>query len=312
MIRLSFSLPIVHTTPAPLAHSPCCRSGLIRHQSKSRGLTDIRLGAVTVQRYLCKACGRTFTHRPRGVSRSSKSDRVKATAVLAYCLGLSYDASSQLLGALGAPLCKSSVYNYVRAAGQAARRLHRRSRSAAPLALGQDTTRRPAGQRAKEHPLLPHRCPQGQDRLFDLPPPRRRPNTEALPAEGYGPPDQNPRQRRRQGLPGSGRGGGPRASTLHRPPEESPHPPGRPHPQRHPQGPSLLPHHPKGLSLAAQDPGPGQEGDHPTLAFDRLRPPRAGRGVEVGPPEAARLSGSPAGPARGSGPAPNTARRPAG
>ncbi len=61
MIRLSFSLAIVHTTPAPLAQSPCCHSGVIRHQSTWRGLTDIRVGLVTVQRYLCKACGRTFS-----------------------------------------------------------------------------------------------------------------------------------------------------------------------------------------------------------------------------------------------------------
>jgi len=141
MIRLRFSLPIVHTSPAPLAQSPCCHSGVIRHQSSWRGLTDIRLGAVTVQRYLCKACGRTFTHRPRGVSRSSKSDHLKALAVLAYCLGLSYDAVTKLLEGLRAPVCKGSVYNYVRAAGQVARRLHRRAASATQLvAVGQDTT----------------------------------------------------------------------------------------------------------------------------------------------------------------------------
>ena len=141
MIRLSFRVPIVHTEPSPLAQSPCCRAGLIRHQKKSRGLTDIRVGVVTVQRYRCKACGRTFTHRPRGVTRSSKSNRLKAAAILAYCLGLSYEATSRLLGALGAPLSKSSVYNYVRAAGHLARRLHRRAAAGMELlALGQDTT----------------------------------------------------------------------------------------------------------------------------------------------------------------------------
>jgi len=38
MTRLSFRLPIVHTIPAPLAQSPCCHSGVIRHQSTYRGL----------------------------------------------------------------------------------------------------------------------------------------------------------------------------------------------------------------------------------------------------------------------------------
>lgn len=47
MIPLSFSIPIVHTEPAPVAQWPCCRSGLIRHERMLRGLTDLRLGAVT-------------------------------------------------------------------------------------------------------------------------------------------------------------------------------------------------------------------------------------------------------------------------
>ena len=87
MIRLRFSIPVVLSEPEPTRKSPCCGTGVIRHQRSERGLTDIRIGGVRVQRYKCKKCGKTFTVRPRGVSRSSVSDRVKATAALAYASG---------------------------------------------------------------------------------------------------------------------------------------------------------------------------------------------------------------------------------
>lgn len=140
MIRLRFRIPVVGTHPQPATKSCCCKSGVNRHQRTERGLTDIRVGGVSVQRYKCKCCGKTFTVRPEGVTRSSVSDRVKAVAALAYCLGLSYDSVSILLSALGAPISKGSAYNYVRQAGRAARRLHRKAPSGNMWAVGQDTT----------------------------------------------------------------------------------------------------------------------------------------------------------------------------
>jgi len=50
MIRL----PVVLTEPSRATACPSCGSGLIRHQTTVRGLTDLRIGAVTVQRYKCK------------------------------------------------------------------------------------------------------------------------------------------------------------------------------------------------------------------------------------------------------------------
>lgn len=140
MIRLHFRIPVVGTEPEHVQKSPCCHTGLIRHQRNERGLTDIRVGGVRVQRYKCKKCGKTFTVRPRGVTRSSVSDRVKAAAALTYCLGLSYDSVVLLLSALGAPISKGSAYNYVRACGQAARRLHGKALRGRLWAVGQDTT----------------------------------------------------------------------------------------------------------------------------------------------------------------------------
>jgi transposase-like protein len=140
MYSLRFRLPIVLTDPPALRRCPYCRSGLTRHQTNTRGLTDLRVGAVTVQRMLCKACRRTLTVRPDGVARSSKSLRLRALAVLLYCLGLDYRSTSAVLDAVGAPLAPSTVYNYVRAAGHKSRRLHLSAGPGAVLAVGQDTT----------------------------------------------------------------------------------------------------------------------------------------------------------------------------
>ena len=140
MIRMSLRLPVVQQEPDVPSRSACCRSGLIRHQRGTRGLTDIRIGEVTVQRYMCKVCRKTFTARPAGVSRSSVSEQVKATAVLLYCLGLSYDSAIIVLAARGAPISKGSAYNYVRGAGHAARLLHKKALAGKVRMVGQDTT----------------------------------------------------------------------------------------------------------------------------------------------------------------------------
>ena len=80
MIRLRFRMAVVLTEPDPIQNSPCCHTGVNRHQSSERGLTDVRIGAVEIQRYKCKGSGKTFAVRPQGVTRSSVSDRLKAAA----------------------------------------------------------------------------------------------------------------------------------------------------------------------------------------------------------------------------------------
>ncbi len=140
MIRLRFTIPIVLETPTALSKCPFCGSGVLRHQKAVRGLTDIRVGSVTVVRYKCKACGRTFTHRPCGVTRSSKSTRVRAAAVVLYLLGLSYDAVAVAFNMLAVPLSKTSVYNYVKAGGSKAAALNRSAARGHVRFVGADTT----------------------------------------------------------------------------------------------------------------------------------------------------------------------------
>jgi len=73
---------------------------------------------VTVHRYQCVECGRTFRVYPPGVTNAQTSQRVKGLAVLLYLLGLSYGAVSLTLEALGCYMCKSRVYDAVQGAAK--------------------------------------------------------------------------------------------------------------------------------------------------------------------------------------------------
>ena len=89
-----------------------------RHQLNChKPLRDTRHSHVRAQRYQCRSCRRTFRVYPPGVSCAQQSSTLKALSVLLYILGLSYQGVSDLLEALNQPLCKSTVYNNVQAAG---------------------------------------------------------------------------------------------------------------------------------------------------------------------------------------------------
>lgn len=140
MFRMALRMPLVPFSSPRLGACPSCGGRLIRHQTTVRGLTDLRLRAVTVQRCRCKGCGKTCTLRPPGASRSSKSDRLRAAAVLLYCLGLSYDACSAALKAVGAPVSKTTIHDYRRQAGEAAVRLHKSARQGGLRWAGQGSS----------------------------------------------------------------------------------------------------------------------------------------------------------------------------
>ncbi len=96
----------------------CAGTKFKLHQSNChKPLRDTRHSHVRVQRYRCLKCRRTFRVYPIGVSSSQQSDTLKALSVLLYILGLSYQGVADLLEALTHPVCKSTVYNNVQAAG---------------------------------------------------------------------------------------------------------------------------------------------------------------------------------------------------
>jgi transposase-like protein len=88
----------------------------------AKPLKDHRLAEVTVERYKCCGCGRTFRDYPAGVSQATQSQRTVGLAALMYGLGLSCSAAAHLLGALGVDLCAMSVWRDAQVAGEALRR----------------------------------------------------------------------------------------------------------------------------------------------------------------------------------------------
>ncbi len=100
---------------------PCRGTRFKRHQMHCpKSLRDTRHTPVRAQRYRCLTCRRTFRVYPSGVSSAQQSATLKALSVLLYILGLSYQGVSDLLEALNQPLCKSTVYHNVQAAGERA------------------------------------------------------------------------------------------------------------------------------------------------------------------------------------------------
>lgn len=86
-------------------------------KGEAKPMRDLRHAGVKSWRRKCTKCGRTFRVYPRGVSRATQSDHLKAMSVLLYVLGLSYGAVADFLSALGVALGKTTVYRNVQAAG---------------------------------------------------------------------------------------------------------------------------------------------------------------------------------------------------
>ncbi len=104
----------------------CAGTKFKLHQSDChKPLRDTRHSQVCAQRYRCLRCRRTFRVYPTGVSAAQQSDTLKALSVLLYILGLSYQGVADLLDALTHPICKSTVYNNVQAAGARAIQLRK-------------------------------------------------------------------------------------------------------------------------------------------------------------------------------------------
>jgi transposase-like protein len=114
-VRLQLILPRVE--PATI-EMPSVGKHFRHHQEVANPLKDTRYDSVTVHRYACLRCHRTFRLYPQGVTRAQTSQRVKGLAVMLYLLGLSYGATSLALEALGVYLCKSSIYEAVQAAAE--------------------------------------------------------------------------------------------------------------------------------------------------------------------------------------------------
>ena len=104
MSRVRFTLPQVKDYPdsRPSACPHCGSVILNRHGKVTKRVTDLYLSEVTVMRYRCTDCLRTFRHYPEGVDSHDQSLRLRGLGALSWALGLSLRSVSHLLAALAA------------------------------------------------------------------------------------------------------------------------------------------------------------------------------------------------------------------
>ncbi len=119
MPRVRFTLPQVKLSPdtRPSACIHCGSVYMNRHGAVTKPICDLYVSEVTVDRYRCCDCGRTFRHYPQGVDRRDQSHRLSGLAALSWALGLSLRSVSHLLGAMGCDLSRMSVWRDVQQSG---------------------------------------------------------------------------------------------------------------------------------------------------------------------------------------------------
>lgn len=141
MPRVRFTLPQVkpHPDSRPAACRYCGSVYLHRHGAVAKPITDLYLDEVTVLRYRCVDCERTFRHYPDGVDRHDQSMRLRGLAALVWALGLSHRSVGHVLGALGCELSPMSSWRDVQEVGSGASRWVSRARGRVRV-MGADET----------------------------------------------------------------------------------------------------------------------------------------------------------------------------
>lgn len=142
-LRLQIRLPEIHEgeyeVPRECPYG-CGGRYYALHQQCRRAVSDPDHEEVTVKRYRCVQCGRSFRVYPHGVSHKPRSQRLRAIGVMLYVLGLSYGGVADVLRAFGWQGSKSSVYRDVQAAGEAVGRLRTNTPARCVRVLSVDTT----------------------------------------------------------------------------------------------------------------------------------------------------------------------------
>jgi hypothetical protein len=106
-----YIIPSLKDCAQPNRLCPRCNtpSGCI-HQKRQLSVSDTRIGSVTKLRMRCCHCHLTWTSQPGGLTAHfQRSQRVRALNVLFYALGLSYEATAQVMTALAALESDTSV-----------------------------------------------------------------------------------------------------------------------------------------------------------------------------------------------------------
>jgi hypothetical protein len=117
-IAVRIPAPVVeHDGRRPERCDHCGSQGFNLHQRASKALKDPLTLRADVIRFICKRCRKTTRLYPPGVDSARQTVALRQASVMLYWLGLSYDGIRELLGHLGCPLSKATVWANVRTSG---------------------------------------------------------------------------------------------------------------------------------------------------------------------------------------------------
>ena len=120
---------------------PHCGGGILnKHGRADKPVKDLFVKTVTVHRYFCQSCERTFRHYPQGIDRSGQSQRMRGWAALMWALGMSLRSAGDMLSTFGESLSHASVWRDVQEAGENARRSLAERAPGRASAVGADET----------------------------------------------------------------------------------------------------------------------------------------------------------------------------
>jgi DNA-directed RNA polymerase subunit RPC12/RpoP len=95
----------------------CGSRGFNLHQRATKALKDPSVPSAPVVRYICKRCGKTVRLYPSGVDAARQTVALRRASALLYWLGCSYDGIRAILGYLGCPLSRATVWANARESG---------------------------------------------------------------------------------------------------------------------------------------------------------------------------------------------------
>jgi len=117
-IAVRIPTPVVeHDGRRPERCDRCGSQGFNLHQRATKALKDPLTLRADVIRFICKRCRKTTRLYPPGVDAARQTVALRQASVMLYWLGLSYDGIRELLGHLGCPLSKATVWANVRTSG---------------------------------------------------------------------------------------------------------------------------------------------------------------------------------------------------
>jgi hypothetical protein len=117
-IAVRIPTPVVeHDGRRPERCDRCGSQGFNLHQRATKALKDPLTLRADVIRFICKRCRKTTRLYPPGVDSARQTVALRNASVMLYWVGLSYDGIRELLGHLGCPLSKATVWANVRSSG---------------------------------------------------------------------------------------------------------------------------------------------------------------------------------------------------